>query len=235
MPRIVYAGDIHGRTNDIGKFTQSCDMRHENTEEESVIIQVGDFGFGFPDRTMIKWLRKRAEREYKTPIYTCMGNHDNWDLLEEMSREQNNTDLIELVPNSNCFFVQRGAMIDVFGISHLFLGGADSTDKHHRIEGRDWWAGEQPSSLELERFTKAFNEEKPNTIVSHDAPLRIPFERMRRNQSITAGGLEYAYRKSKHRPRRHYFGHHHKLKQYKDSGTKFYCCGLHGQYFERTI
>jgi Icc-related predicted phosphoesterase len=210
-------------------------MKHEKTGEKAVIIQVGDLGFGFPDRGITKWLEKRANKKYKTPIYTCMGNHDNWDLLSEMSNDQGDPDIIELVPGSNCFFVQRGVMMDIFGISHLFMGGAESTDKFHRTEGLTWWATEQPHRLEMDRFFEEFDKNKPNTVITHDAPLRIQLQRMRRNQSITAGGLESVYNLSDHKPRRHYFGHHHKLKQWKEQGTKFYCCGLHGQYFERSV
>lgn len=234
MARLLYLGDIHGRTNDLGRITMSCDMRLEKHGEQSAIIQVGDFGFGFSDRAMTKWLEKRARRTYKTPIYTCMGNHDNWDLLYEMWKEQGQPDLVELVPDSNCFYVHRGSLVEIQGISHLFLGGAESIDKFSRIEGRDWWATEQPDKSEFDRFFDLFDNEKPNTVVTHEAPLRVELYRMRRNQSITAGGLEAVYKMSKHRPRRHYFGHHHKFQQWEIEGTKFYCCGLHGQFFERS-
>lgn len=235
MGRILYVGDIHGRLSDLGSITMSCDDKYANKGIESVIVQAGDFGFGFPDGSMIKWLEKRAKRSYKTPIFTCMGNHDNWDLLYEMWEEQGRPDLVELVPGSNCFYVHRGAMINIFGVKHLFFGGAESTDKHIRIEGRDWWAGEQGSKDEFDRFFEVFENEKPDTIVTHDAPLRVQLYRTRRNQSITPSSLEAVYRMSSHKPRRHYFGHHHKFDKWKVQGTKFYCCGLHGQYYERNL
>lgn len=234
MSRILYVGDIHGRTNDLARITMSCDAK-----EDAVIVQVGDFGFGFPDRGLRKWLEKRARRAAKgnfvTPIYSCMGNHDNWDLLYEMREEQGNGDLVELVPGSNCYYVHRGGMVNILGIDHLFMGGAESTDAHLRKEGRDWWSREQPNKEEFDRFFDRFDNEKPNTIVSHDVPNRVELYRMRRNQSITPTQLEAVYKISKHRPRRHYFGHHHMLNQWKIDGTKFLCCGLHGQYYERGV
>lgn len=230
MGRILYLGDIHCRLNDLGSVTQSTDAK-----QDSVIVQVGDFGFGFPGNEMLKWLEKRARKDYKTPIYTAFGNHDNWDLAYQLWEDQGQPDLVELFPESNCYYVHRSSLIEIFGISHLFLGGAESTDKHLRVEGRDWWSREEPNRDEFEKFFSIFDSEKPNTIVTHDVPLRVDLYRMRRNESFTPGMLEKVYSLSSHRPRRHYFGHHHMLKKWKVDGTKFYGCGLHGEYWEREI
>lgn len=231
MSRILYVGDIHARINDLGRIVMSADSK-----KDAAIVQVGDFGFGFPDRAITLWLEKRAEKSgFKTPIYTCMGNHDNWDLLYDMWEERGRPDMFELVPNSNCFYVHRTSLIDIFGVSHLFLGGAESTDQHHRKSGISWWDREEASDQEFEKFFEVFDTQKPDTIITHDAPLRVELFRVRRNQSRTPNILERVYQLSKHRPRRHYFGHHHMLDKWKIDGTKFYCCGLHGEFHERGL
>ncbi len=231
--RILYLGDCHGRTNELGSVVQSTDAK-----QDAVIVQVGDFGFGFPDKQLESWMEKRAYRKkagkYNTPIFTCAGNHDNWDQLLALHQFQK-TDVVEMIPNSECYYVHRGTTIDIFGINHLFFGGALSTDQYRRKSGVDWWTREEPSYLETNNFFTAFDELKPNTVITHEAPARIDLHRADRTKSSTVRDLENTYLISEHRPEFHYFGHHHLLEEWKIDGTTFACCGLHGEYHERII
>lgn len=231
--RILYLGDIHARTNELGSVVQSADAT-----EDTIIVQVGDFGFGFPDKNLEGWIEKRAYRNQKgkhtTPIYTCGGNHDNWDQLYDLQQQQQ-SDIVELYPNSKCYYVHRGAIVKLLDIEHLFLGGAYSTDKYRRVSGRDWWNREEPSYQEFEKFFKIFDEQKPNTVITHDAPTRVKIYRQDRDDCSTVKNMENVYLMSEHRPEFHYFGHHHMLESWDIEGTKFSCCGLHGEYYERQV
>lgn len=231
MGTIFYVGDIHGRLADLGAIIQSAEAKGV-----SAIVQVGDFGWGFPGGTMTKFLEKRARQgKWTVPIYTCFGNHDNWYRIEEMREEQGNPDVIEIVPGSGCFYVARGHCIDIAGLKHLFLGGAESTDKHLRTDGVDWWATEEADRTEFDKFFDALENEQPDTVITHDAPLRVEIYRKRRRQSVTPNMLENALKLSEHKPRRWYFGHHHVFKKWKIQSTKFYGCGLHGEYWSRSF
>jgi hypothetical protein len=228
MAKIYYAGDIHGRLNDLGRIIQKAEARSIDA-----IIQVGDFGFGFPDKGIRKFLEKRARQgRWTVPIYTCLGNHDNWNLAYEL-REEQGTDIVELVPGSGCYYVHRGAYIEIAGIGHLFLGGAESTDKHKRKEDVNWWANEEPNKDEFDQFFFNLESFKPDTVVTHDAPLRVDIKRMRRNSSTTPNMLENVLKHSDYTPRRWYFGHHHVFERWKIKGTKFFGCGLHGDFWNR--
>lgn len=226
MMRIIYAGDFHGNLDALSRITQSCDKK-----ADSCIVQVGDFGFGFSDKAVRKWLEKRArisEKRFITTIYTCLGNHDNWDLADQIEG-----DVGQLVPGSYCFFVKRGTLFDIFGIPHLFFGGAESTDPEGRTPGVDWWAREQGSPEEFNLFKD--NLSRANTVVTHDAPLRVPLDRPNREFSLTTNQFELAYEEADNHPEYHFFGHHHMLNSWHIQNTHFQCCGLEGQYVERKV
>lgn len=230
---IFYVGDIHGRVNDFYKVIQIAESKNI-----SAIIQVGDFGIGFPDKnrkgSLDDFIKKRGKRgKWKVPIFTCAGNHDNHDFLDQISKEQNFSDKVEIYPNSGVYFVPRGNCLEIDGITHLFLGGAESTDKQYRIEGSTWWAREEPSISEFEKFFASLESLKPDTVITHDAPLRVELSRARRDYSYTPNMLENVLKHSEYHPKRWYFGHHHLFEKWKYDRTKFYCCGLHGQYWHR--
>ena len=50
---------------------------------------------------------------------------------------------------------------------------------------------------------------------------------------LKAGNGEVILQSEGYKMRRWYFGHHHRLKRWKYAGSKFYCCGLHGEYWSR--
>lgn len=226
-----YAGDTHGLNNHIRGIISSADDVGINT-----VIQVGDFGVFVPSSCALhKMIRNRAENGWTVKIITCFGNHDNWDLYYELCALYPDEDLLEIVPGSGVYVVRRGSVIDIDGVSHLFLGGAQSIDRHQRKEGSSWWSREEPNKQELDRFFESWETHKPDTIVTHEAPLRVPFDRSLRNSNTTVRMLDMAIKLSGHKPKRWYFGHHHKLKRWKIDGIKFFCCGLHGDYWDREI
>lgn len=225
---ILYVGDLHGKVNILGDIIQSAEAKGF-----TAIIQVGDFGFGFPDNCWNDFLEKRArQQKWKVPIYTCFGNHDNWNRIYQM-REEQASDKVELVQGSGVYFVSRGTVLEIDNISHIFMGGAESTDKHKRVENVSWWDLEQPTHKEFELFFNNLEDQKPDTIVAHEAPLRIDLKRARRNDSYTAKTLENALKLSDHQPRNYVFGHHHILNRWKVGRTKYFCCGFHGEYWLR--
>jgi len=226
---IWYVGDLHGEAEDLERV-------HKNATEQGIeyIVQVGDFGCRWPGRPcpMFEFFQ-RIEQSGTTdgPIWiTCGGNHDNWTKWFHLSRKQEYPDLVEIAPG--CFFAQRGAVIEIEGKTHLFLGGAESTDRHHRKEGQSWWATETPTYAEFGLFSDRLNTEKPDIVITHDAPLRVPYDRRGRESNPTPRNLENIIKLSDHKPKYWYYGHHHTLQRDEIDGTIYQCCGLRGQYVE---
>ena len=226
-----YAGDTHGRIDELKSMVSSAADAGITT-----MIQVGDFGVFTPDDCpLYKWIKERAESAWTVKIITSFGNHDNWNLYYELCARYPDEDLLEIYPGSGVYVVRRGSVIEIEGVKHLFLGGALSNDRQNRVEEVSWWDREEPSEEEFQRFFDSWEAHKPDTIVTHDAPLRVPFNRAGRNSNTTVRMLDHALKLSDHKPKKWYFGHHHKLKKWKIGGIRFHCCGLHGQYWDREI
>lgn len=232
ITKILYLGDIHGKVNTLSSTVQ----RLEEEGEVSAIIQVGDFGIGFPGWCMERWAKKRAEkRDWTVPIYTCLGNHDNWDFYLKRMIDLEFPESFEFVEGSGIHIVKRGGLINIGGEKHLFIGGALSIDRHVRVDDVSWWKNEEPSREEFEYFFEVLEAEKPGTIVSHEVPLRVPIYRAGRKSNTTTKMLDNVIKHASHRPERWYTGHHHILKRWKIDKIKFFCCGLHGEGWERDI
>lgn len=224
---ILYVGDLHGRVEDIDSV-----IHFAESNRITALVQVGDFGIGFPSDELRAFFQDRAEQDWQVPIYTCGGNHDNWDWLYSLMDSEQPLNPVELyAEHSGLYFLPRGSLLEIDGLQHLFLGGAESTDRHRRTEGETWWAREEATDAEFGLFLNQLNEFRPDTVISHDAPLRVKLFRIRRNQSRTPNWFEKCLNQAQHYPKRWYFGHHHLLEQWKVSGIKFYCCGLGGQYW----
>ena len=227
---ILYAGDWHGRVNNISSLLQSAESKH--TDDTPVtIIQVGDMGSGFPDGEFEKFLHKRARQgKFNVKVYTPFGNHDNWDQYDERCKEDPNSATYEIVRGSGFYVVKRGHVISIDGINHIFMGGAESTDKHHRTEGETWWAREEPNAEEFNLLYDNLQVYKPEVMVAHEAPHRIPLSRDNRECSYTPSMLERIIDLSDHKISRYFFGHFHDLDKWVVDDVEYYCCGWHGEY-----
>jgi predicted phosphodiesterase len=222
---IFYAGDIHGRVDDVAAIDRAAIKAGVNT-----VVQVGDFGARWPGSpcAIYKYFEKRARRGRPGPTwYTCGGNHDNWDKWSLLAAQQGHPTLVQLAPA--CYFAQRGSLQDIEGIKHLFLGGAESIDRHVRTTGVSWWAAETPTHAEFCLFSERLENEKPEVVITHDAPLCVNIPRTDKRSKSTPRNLQNVLKLSEHKPARWYFGHYHILDSWKVEETTFFCCGLHGE------
>ncbi len=225
---IYYVGDIHGRVNHVAAIDEIAAKNDIKT-----IVQVGDFGVRWPGRQcpIFGYFEKRARKNRPGPKWiTCGGNHDNWDKWNKLSADQGHPDLVEVAPG--CFFAQRGSVHVLNGVSHLFCGGAESTDRHTRTAGINWWAAETPTYSDFTLMMERMESEKPSVVVTHDAPSCVPIKRTQRDRAPTPRNLNNVLLHSGHSPDVWYFGHHHTMDEWDIDGVLFKCCGLHGQYKE---
>jgi hypothetical protein len=220
---IFYVGDTHGRLDDVKEIEAQAVKAGAK-----MIIQVGDFGVHFgKDCELSRWFNTRASG---LPWLTCGGNHDNWPMWRELPEvNMFGGSVIELAPE--CYFAERGTTLTLEGEKHLFFGGAESIDKVYRTEGADWWEDETPNIKEVNNFFDTMEDFKPDVVVTHDAPLRVVIKKYNREENATPRNLENVLKHGDHTPKKWYFGHHHVVGEWDLEGTKFYCCGFHGEYF----
>ena len=222
---IAYVGDLHGRVKDIVRI-DAWAVR----EGVGLVVQVGDFGARWPGQQcpLVHYFNKRARQGRPGPRWLVSpGNHDNWDLFDALlTKAGPDAWTVDLAPD--LAYVRRGALLDLGGRRHLFLGGARSVDMHLRTEGSTWWAREQPSRAELELFFERLEGERPDVVVTHDCPSRVPVHYLGRETDPVSRALESVLSLSSWKPLLWFFGHHHVLGQWRSEGTLLSCCGKHG-------
>lgn len=164
-------------------------------------ICVGDFGF----EPEWNWLSKQINNnEEPWNHWINPGNHDYGPYMRYQI-------------NQSC---GNFAYFDQFGI--FTIRGAESIDKHLRIEGLDWFPNEELNYKEqLEAFDK-YLEIRPKIVVSHDCPQSVMeklFGYPEKSQTRTL--LENMFQE--HQPELWIFGHYHKSKDVQIEGTRFVC------------
>jgi hypothetical protein len=189
---MVFLGDVHGKWREL----ESILVEYRGDQ----VVQVGDFGLGFPERP-----REGKDPENLGPHFKFIrGNHDN-------------PEVCRLHPN----------YLGDFGITDYglaYLSGAWSIDFARRTPGIDWWDEEELKSSKLQLFIDMFKREKPEFMVSHDAPYFL-YDRLVRssfkNKSRTTMALQEAF--ESHKPKFWVFGHHHLSMRERIKGTEFVC------------
>jgi len=162
------------------------------------IIQLGDFGLGF-DPVLDQQVPKTENLEF------IRGNHDNPDVCRR----------------HHYYKGDYGYKNGVF-----WLSGALSVDKHHRIEGVNWWATEELSMEVLSDAVECYIESKPRVVLSHEIPVSvIPYILGRHGErSRTSSALQVMI--ENHEPEYWYFGHYHTELEFLYGGCIFRCVDI---------
>jgi predicted phosphodiesterase len=169
--KIMIAGDTHGSMPHAESLFK-WGVRHHVER----IIQVGDFGYLWPDKEKplrrIKRLSAWAE-QYGIPFWWLDGNHDNFDLMTELGAFGAD-EPVEMFPGVT--YLPRGSRFEAAGLSFAALGGAVSIDKNHRISNEipdlpphkvSWWHQE---TIKDEDVDKLIAGGPVDVLLSHDAP-----------------------------------------------------------------
>jgi predicted phosphodiesterase len=180
---VYMLGDIHGAF----KRTKN---NINNLPDNSLIIQVGDFGVGFNvynERNDFPKLNlKLAEKN--SHLLAIRGNHDdpsyfNGDTFKKLKEELGLT-RIELLEDYS--------VINVNGEHVLCIGGAISIDRIHRITGVSYWSDEKYNH-DLEKL-KEIDINSVSCVITHTAPQNcfpVGFNKIVEHYILMDGALEY--------------------------------------------
>jgi len=187
MSRVCILGDIHSRWDILNQFIEEV--------KPDIILQCGDFGI-FP-----KFKNKRYNisnlQNRNTKIYFCDGNHSDHQYLKSI---QNN----EIAPN--VFYMKRGStLILPDGRTVLFMGGANSIDKHLRTPGVDWFSEETISQKDFYNLLSL--DTRIDIVISHTCPLEFDMHESFPDGDFSRVALSEILRMYK--PDRFFFGHWH--------------------------
>jgi predicted phosphodiesterase len=107
--------------------------------------------------------------------------------------------------------------------------GADSIDKHHRVEGKTFFSNEEMSYAESLQVVDNYLKIKPKIVVSHDCPQRIMSMLFGyTDKSTTRQALQAML--DDHKPDFWIFGHHHHSLNEIIDGVRFICLDELEQY-----
>ena len=142
-------GDTHGDWSRLNNLI--------NTEQPTYIIQCGDFGYWphFPSFDLNKI------KTQDTKIFWCDGNHEDFSSLGKLSNNQEPKELIK-----NIFYMPRGSVLSIDSLRFLFIGGAESIDKHQRTMGYDWF----PEELITQKDIYELPMIDIDIVISHTCP-----------------------------------------------------------------
>jgi hypothetical protein len=155
-------GDAHG-------FWPSLQVLLK-AEKPNLVIQVGDLGY-FP---RLATGRDKAHPYDPAlhldtggiPVRFADGNHEDHETLQRLAAGK--LDPVEVAPA--VFYQPRGSTMTLpDGRRVLFFGGAYSTDRHSRIQGRDWFPEELPTQADFDRLP----EGRVDIVISHTCPSRF--------------------------------------------------------------
>lgn len=191
---IFITGDTHG---DFRRFSATNFPEQKSLCKEDYVIICGDFG-GVWDESKeenywLDWLNKK-------PFTTLFvdGNHENFDLLNQLPTEKWNGGKVRFVRDS-IMHLTRGQVFNINGKKFFALGGASSHDiqdgileqddpffifkrkqldarmASYRINHVSWWKEELPSDEEYETALKSLkaNNWQVDYILSHCLPLSV--------------------------------------------------------------
>ena len=177
----------------IGDVHGMVDQYNRLIKNSDRSIQVGDFGFA----KQHEWHMKNCD---PTKHQIVFGNHDDYGYLKSPHSLGN----YSLTPEG------------IFTIR-----GAESIDKHHRIEGVSWWREEELNWSEANQVVESYMQLRPEIVISHDCPDSVCLQLFGYGGSFTRKLLENLFQL--YQPSLWIFGHHHKSKNEVILGTRFIC------------
>lgn len=206
--KILVLGDIHGKWKALEKTIYSARRMHDITH----IIQVGDFGHGWPTGGKLD-LWKKPKTLKNIPFYFLDGNHENFTFLETYKSDE-------------IIYMPRGATLTIDNKKLLFIGGASSIDKQYRIPFLSWWPQE---SITSENIRTASRVGKVDAVFSHDKPDDVIYKPYAVNYRCgLADRLALSVICSEVKPEFWFYGHYHHpdstIQSIDGKETAFTCC-----------
>jgi hypothetical protein len=163
--KVLLCGDLHGNWRSLQQaFSQAF---HRGCE---AIVQVGDFGFGWAldeeGRCAFSMRASEYAQESGVHLYWIDGNHENFDLLDTMPRDENGH--VQIAPGVT--YLSRGSNLVIGNTTFRAFGGAYSVDVGYRTIHKSWWPQETVTDEDVQR---SIDNGPADIFLSHDAPTGV--------------------------------------------------------------
>lgn len=167
--RIGITGDTHGDLN----FQQIYKARKMGITD---LFICGDFGYIWDGS-----LKEQKQIDYMSKIginiYFIDGNHSNHEILNSLTVTTFCGGKVHKIRN-NIIHLMRGEVFTINNKRFFAFGGANSTDKEWRVEGKSWWKEECPSAEEMQyaRDNLKKHDNKVDYILTHTSyPVALDY------------------------------------------------------------
>ena len=205
---IYITGDTHIPV-DVQKLNSRRFAEQKQLTENDFVIICGDFGGVWDNSNEEHYWRKWLEKKKFTTLFAD-GNHENFEMLNKFPEIEFYGGKAHKI-SDKIIHLMRGQFFDIDGLKIFTFGGANSHDKEHRKEGKNWWKEEMPSKEEYETAFKnlELNQWKADVVITHCAPssLNEKYEKDELTEFLESVKNKLTYRKW-------FFGHYHKDKQF---------------------
>ena len=133
---IFITGDTHGDID----YKKLINLKKEKLSYDDYLIICGDAGICWSFKTIQSFLD--LYNDIGCTILFVDGNHENFDMLEEMPLVEYKGALMHQI-DTHIFHIVRGEIMTLEGKTFLCLGGAHSIDKMYRTPHLSWWPQEE--------------------------------------------------------------------------------------------
>ena len=159
-------GDIHGNLFEIIDF-----INRFNLGKNDNITILGDCGIAWrkDKKDLAQNIKLWNECGNGVKLYFIDGNHENFNILNSLSIENNMGKIAD-----NIYHLRRGQVYEFENKKILVCGGADSIDKYRRIENFTWWKEEAISQETIDDIPAGHYD----YVLTHCCPRSI-FEKNR--------------------------------------------------------
>lgn len=207
MKKVIIVGDVHNEFSRLNALIAN--------KRPELVICCGDFGYwpNVPWATPLENIRPQGSK-----ILWCDGNHENhWELR---NREKD-----EMVPD--VIYMPRGSTYDLpDGRTIMFMGGADSIDKHNRKEGVTWFKEETIQTKDLYDLPQV----NVDIFITHTCPEElVPELRRFYEKGMEPSNAALSELRKIYEPKLWFFGHWHHYMEGNLFGTKWYCLSYPGE------
>lgn len=169
MSRLFITGDKHGSL-ELKKLSRKNFPLSRQLTKDDVVIICGDAGFMWDDSRETNYWDNWAEQLPFT-LVACLGNHENYNIIRALPAEKWCGGIVRKV-RPHVMYLENGEYFNICDHTIFVQGGASSTDKAYRTEGKSWWSQEIPSYKEFEYSANNLRKHQfvANIIISHTAP-----------------------------------------------------------------
>lgn len=180
MYRVFLTGDKHGDFSSVFNFIEKFELGFGDW-----IIILGDAGICWRnDKKDMEEFIKYYESKYEVMLMFVPGNHENWDILDNIPLAPSGVGEI----SEHILYIPKGTYFELCGKHFLAVGGADSIDKKFRTPHLTWWEQEQINEEDINKAISATDNHKIDYVLTHSCPRSI-FED-NKAYLITLGGID---------------------------------------------